>query len=68
MEMRYITTDETGWLMVKIERGDRIVALPEYLRSTSQGGREPGIILRSLRAFLWGLESLFPVKTRLAPG
>jgi hypothetical protein len=32
MEMRYISTDNTGWLRVKLDSSGTIVALPQYLK------------------------------------
>lgn len=34
MEMRYIATDESGWLRVKLEPSGSIVPLPQYLKVT----------------------------------
>ena len=32
MEMRYVYTDSTGWLRVKLDSGGTVVALPQYLK------------------------------------
>lgn len=32
MEMRYVSTDNTGWLRVKLDAGGKIVALPQYIK------------------------------------
>jgi hypothetical protein len=32
MEMRYVTTDNSGWLSVKLESNGEIVPLPQYLK------------------------------------
>ena len=34
MDMRYIATDESGWLRVKLEPSGSIVPLPQYLKVT----------------------------------
>ncbi len=43
MEMRYITTENDGWLRVKLEPSARIVPLPQYLKvnfSERRNGRD----------------------------
>jgi len=43
MEDRYITTDQSGWLMVKLEPSGQVVSLPQFLRvifELRQGGRD----------------------------
>lgn len=32
MEMRYVSTDKTGWLRVKLDSGGLVVALPQYIK------------------------------------
>lgn len=43
MEDRYITTDQSGWLRVKLEPSGEVVSLPQFLKvcfELRQGGRD----------------------------